>query len=411
MTQGINPHYNKLINLRLILSIIAKQGAISQTDITKQTTLTKQAISNLISTLKHNKFIQNTPSNTPQNRKVGKPTTLLQVCANSVYSIGMRIGKNKIESGLYDIIGNRVYSHTVDIHSLRTDTLIKTISVLYGHILQHTHIPAQKILGIGIVLPPYQRMINTKNPISYTDSLQLQHTIQNAIYDLLHIPVVIENIATALATKELFFGAAKHLQSFIYVYLGYSVYAGFIHQKRVLSGFEGVGAKFGHIIVEPDGRPCICGNNGCLNQYVSLEILQHHMGIKTSQALEQILENPPPYNKHIETWLQDMSEYMRMGIHTLETLFNAETIILGGLGGDNFVQQWTRILRPLLPSVAQFNKRKIPRIINVAQQPDMIIKGAATLPFYMALETNAQYQGYKIHNGNTPADRLNALLT
>lgn len=46
---------------------------------------------------------------------------------------------------------------------------------------------------------------------------------------------------------------------------------GVIADNRLLQGFEGAAASFGHLPVEPDGgRPCPCGSRGCLARYVSL---------------------------------------------------------------------------------------------------------------------------------------------
>lgn len=38
---------------------------------------------------------------------------------------------------------------------------------------------------------------------------------------------------------------------------------------RLFPGAGGAAGQFGHIIVEDDGRPCYCGNGGCLRQYIS----------------------------------------------------------------------------------------------------------------------------------------------
>ncbi len=414
MVQGVNPHNNKLINLRHILHILAKNGALSQTDITKHTHLTKQAVSMLVKNLKAAHLIETAVVEDTRNRKVGKPVTLLKIRANSMYSMGFHVKKHTVYGAVYDIDNQCLCIHAVDLNTTDTQSIIRTLCTLYEKLLHDTQIAKRKIIGIGVVLPPYHRLYPTPADPTYPNTWQWQHTIQHGVYAKTHIPVIIENIATALAVKESFFGLAKNVQSFIYIFIEYSVYAGFVHQKKVLSGFEGVGGKFGHLIVEPDGIQCACGNKGCLNKYVSLESLQKYIKTKhgLSVSVEYILENPTDYVHILNAWIGDISEYMRIAIHALETLFNAETIILGGVGDDWFIHQFTRMLRPLLPSVAQFHKRHIPRVINVRQQQNRVVHGASALPFYMGLHFDATYNSMQYHSDdkNTPADRIHALF-
>lgn len=40
-----------------------------------------------------------------------------------------------------------------------------------------------------------------------------------------------------------------------------------------LAGTHGRSAEFGHLCVEPDGRPCSCGKRGCLETYCSAQVL------------------------------------------------------------------------------------------------------------------------------------------
>ena len=306
MDQGVNPHHNKLINLRRIIGIIAKHGAVAQTDITKHTHLTKQAISNLVYTLKQKGFIETMDvEKVPEhqtNRKVGKPTTLLQLSNNSIYTVGVWVRKHSVESALYNIKGDCVYLHKVSLQSTSPEHIISNIYDIYTQILNYTHIPPERIMGIGVVLPPYKRLVDDKYAFQYTDVLVLQNRIQQGVFETTGVPVIMENIATALASKELFFGAAKYLQSFIYVYIGYSIHAGFVHQKRVLSGFEGMGGQFGHLIVEPDGILCSCGNKGCLNKYVSLESFEAYLKQQHVKftSVQDVLYAPEPYKKYID---------------------------------------------------------------------------------------------------------------
>lgn len=89
--------------------------------------------------------------------------------------------------------------------------------------------------------------------------------------DLAHAinrPVTVENDALAAAYGEFRLNSPKDT-NLIYVGLGTGVGGGLIQAGKPFAGQHGVAMEIGHIIVEPGGRLCGCGNHGCLEQYAS----------------------------------------------------------------------------------------------------------------------------------------------
>lgn len=84
----------------------------------------------------------------------------------------------------------------------------------------------------------------------------------------LGLPVVVENDALAAAYGE-YCLAARPGQGLIYLGLGTGVGGGLISAGQPYPGEHGVAMEVGHIIVAPGGRPCGCGNRGCMEQYAS----------------------------------------------------------------------------------------------------------------------------------------------
>lgn len=84
----------------------------------------------------------------------------------------------------------------------------------------------------------------------------------------LGLPVRIENDALAAAWGE-YLLAEPRPASLIYLGLGTGVGGGLILDGKPYPGQHGVSMEVGHLIVQPGGRPCGCGNRGCLEQYAS----------------------------------------------------------------------------------------------------------------------------------------------
>lgn len=81
-------------------------------------------------------------------------------------------------------------------------------------------------------------------------------------------PVLVENDALAAAYGE-YKLHPDSTASLIYIGLGTGVGGGLIVNHQPFAGQHGFAMEVGHLIVEPDGRLCGCGNRGCVEQYAS----------------------------------------------------------------------------------------------------------------------------------------------
>lgn len=82
--------------------------------------------------------------------------------------------------------------------------------------------------------------------------------------DATGVPTFVDNDAKALALGEGWRGAAAGVDNFIAMVVSTGVGGGIVLDGRLLDGESGNAGHIGHVIVEPDGRPCACGGRGCL---------------------------------------------------------------------------------------------------------------------------------------------------
>ena len=85
----------------------------------------------------------------------------------------------------------------------------------------------------------------------------------------LNIPVAITNDANAAAMGEMIYGEAVGMKNFVELTLGTGVGSGIIANGQLIYGCDGFAGELGHMVVEPEGRPCGCGRKGCLETYCS----------------------------------------------------------------------------------------------------------------------------------------------
>lgn len=84
----------------------------------------------------------------------------------------------------------------------------------------------------------------------------------------LKVPVVVENDANLAALGEYVACEKGNIDDMIFVTLGTGVGGGLIMGGK-LPQLSVTGFEIGHICVCPEGRPCGCGREGCLDEYCS----------------------------------------------------------------------------------------------------------------------------------------------
>jgi predicted NBD/HSP70 family sugar kinase len=89
---------------------------------------------------------------------------------------------------------------------------------------------------------------------------------------LADLPITVDNEANLAALGELRAdGGGK--ATFLYVSGEIGIGAGIVLDGELYRGGRGWSGEIGHLTVYPDGRPCRCGANGCLEQYAGQEAM------------------------------------------------------------------------------------------------------------------------------------------
>jgi glucokinase len=93
--------------------------------------------------------------------------------------------------------------------------------------------------------------------------------LRRRLHELTGLATWVDNDAKALALGEGWVGAAAGQTDFIAMVVSTGVGGGIVLDGRLLDGALGNAGHIGHVIVEPDGRPCGCGGHGCLEAEAS----------------------------------------------------------------------------------------------------------------------------------------------
>jgi len=145
-------------------------------------------------------------------------------------------------------------------------------------------------------------------------------------------PVFIENDCNIGALAEAHFGVGCLKGTLVYATLGTGIGGGVVHDGVLFESGPMGEAEIGHVVVEPDGVPCGCGNRGCLEAYCSgpgLAALAARMTGRTidSRALMQEYRAGVAEARAV---VEQAAEYLARVFATVINVLSPAVIVLGG---------------------------------------------------------------------------------
>lgn len=126
----------------------------------------------------------------------------------------------------------------------------------------------------------------------------------------------------------------------IYIYIAHGVGGALLLKGSVYRGSSNCAGELGHMVIDAKGPRCHCGNNGCLESFVSIErvVVEYE---KTAPSLEgdscrdkftTLLARAEAQEPEARKAIEHMMGYLVLGMKNLVNIFNPEFIMLGGMG-------------------------------------------------------------------------------
>ena len=183
--------------------------------------------------------------------------------------VGIDIGGTNTVFGIVDQKGNVLASNSIKTQAYKE--LDDYMNALCDGISQlvKSNCGMDKIQGIGVGAPNANFYSGN---IEHAANLPWKGIVPFAkmMSEKLGVPVALTNDANAAAIGEMTYGAARGMKDFIMITLGTGVGSGVVANGQLIYGHDGFAGELGHVIVRREnGRPCGCGNKGCLETYTS----------------------------------------------------------------------------------------------------------------------------------------------
>ncbi len=246
----------------------------------------------------------------------------------SNYHIGIDLGGTKIEVAVLDSQDNIIFRERLltEAH-LGSDHIFNQIHTLYGKALisiqNKTH-----TLGLGTPgsISKNTHLLKNSNTLCL-NSLPLQALLEDK---LVH-DIIIENDANCFALAEALMGAGKGYPSVFGIIMGTGCGGGIVFDGKIRQGPQNIAGEWGHMVIDPQGEPCYCGANGCVESFISGGGLEKRIKNKTGIIISAVdFFNPLLKNESLRNIKQDFYARFGQALANLINILDPDIVVLGG---------------------------------------------------------------------------------
>jgi predicted NBD/HSP70 family sugar kinase len=249
-------------NSRLLLRTIYEYGEISRADLARLTGLTRATVSEVAGDLIERGLVGEVGHG---QVAIGRTPILLSVPDDARLVAAVSVTTEGVHGALVNLRGALRDQIARPFTAPGGDAVLAAILDTAAALLRAADRP---VLGIGINTPG---LIDTASgtvlrAVNFGwEEFPLGATVQRRF----SLPTYVANDSHSLALAEYMFGASQGTPNLVVVKVGRGIGAGIVLDGRLFSG-EGYGAgEIGHLVVDPDGARCNCGNRGCLETVAS----------------------------------------------------------------------------------------------------------------------------------------------
>ena len=383
--KGSNASGIRRYNERLILTMLSKFGAQSQTELAKLTNLSTQAVMRILNELAAQELVF------LESKRVdgkGRPSKLYKINPKGAYSLGVMVGRREIKMVLMDIGGRIIAEMNESYLYPEPNTLITMIVQNTEHLVNNLAPELHsKILGLGVAKPWYlgrwsdgQEMPKAIADIweSFDFYTELSKQVQ---YEL-----SVANDCSAAAAAELIFGKGHKYSDYLYIYIDSFVGGGLVLKGNLEVGARGNAVALASFPVKYSQSPSLSKPNHpfeiMLNRASLMSLIDYlnHKGHEI-ENLSQLQLEINRETLEFDEWIEDCANALIQVSLSASVLLDLEAIIIDINLSGNLLDI---LVEKVQTGLQELSERDIyvPTVTKGVLNRNAIVIGGAILPFY-----------------------------
>lgn len=302
--------------------------------------------------------------------------------------IGIDLGGTTVKFAILTTDGQVQTKWSIETDS--SDLGTKIVPSIIESILHHIELygmQKEEFLGIGMGSPGSVNHGEGTVIGAYNLNWRTTQNVKAAIEAGTGIPFVIDNDANVAALGEQWMGAGNNEPNVVFITLGTGVGGGIILNNELMHGATGAAGEIGHIVVDPHGFDCTCGNTGCLETVASATgVVRLARTMAEAFAGESMLKESIDNGDNVDAKtvfdaaknndtfanlvVDEVCNYLALACGNIANMLNPSTIVIGGgvsRAGDFLLNKIReKFKRYAFPPIYDHTKIKIAELGNDA---------------------------------------------
>jgi predicted NBD/HSP70 family sugar kinase len=335
-----------------VIDALRTRGAISRADIARQTGLSRSTVSSLVGDLQAAGVVVEriAESAAPASPQGGRPPVLVALDQSAGAVVGLDFGHDSLRVAVADLS----YAILAETYAeLEVDTAaqvaLDTAARLVDELIDEAGVERDRVLAAGMGLPG---PIDRESGLVHSQPILPSWVGLNPAGEMeerLELPVHLDNDANVGALGESTFGVGRGTHVMAYLRLSAGIGAGLVINGRPFRGARGIAGEIGHVLVDPQGPICRCGNRGCLETFVAgpalCELLRRSHGPLTVPDLLRLVEEGDAGCQRV---LADAGRVVGRAVADLCNYLNPDLVVVGGdlsVAGDVLLEPMREAVR------------------------------------------------------------------
>ena len=372
-TSGTNHEGTSAHNRRVIIDALRQNRSLSRAELARATSLTKQTISNLIEGLESDGLVS---SENVVRQGRGQPATPYRLVPEGAFALGVQIDRHLTRIVVVNLTGDEVMRREAALPADNPEEgcaiILEEIAEVRAALAREFPDGHYRMSGLGVAMPgPFGTPVPEDD--RWVMSAWQSFPLIDRLTESTGLTVTLQNDATACARAEKMVGLADGLDNVVCIYLGYGVGAGLILNGEIYTGSKGNAGEIGTMLMANQGVQTPLEHHASLSslyKYLKLDEAQPDL----SAELETLLMQNAP---RVEAWLERAATELRSAIHTIEAIFDPQTIIICGGAPKLLANRLVDRIEPLVSSSVDYPVRTLPRLLVGLTDIWAVARGAA----------------------------------
>ncbi|MFI5837215.1 ROK family protein [Micromonospora sp. NPDC051300] len=363
-------------NLGAVLRHVHLHGPTSRAELTSRLGLNRSTIGALAAELTAaDLVVEHAPT---ESRRAGRPSLVLSSHSDRIQALALSVETHRLRAARFGLGGRLLGLREVGRPAARPVSATITALADLVHDLERED-DADALLVGGAIAVDDSRPEEGRRPRAEDDVTAWRAALPAGLAD----PAVVVGDPAALgALAERVRGAATGLDDFIYLHGDAGVSAGLMIGGRLMTGHRGHSGKVGHMVVDPQGRPCRCGSRGCWETEIDDRALLRHAGRQTDcpQAATDVLRAAAAGEPAAAGAVERVADWLGFGVSNLVNVISPEAVVFGGSLRELYAVAQASVHRRLDVMVPPTLRRRT-RLLPAALGRDAALIGTAELAF------------------------------